>query len=261
MDGPAWKGAWDTAILNGQPVDDLVTHFIGGALSTDCRNAAVYFPDILDTDPVTGQQMTNPADGSTLGVGPCGAVAGVYARTDATRGVWKAPAGRTDGALPTVQDPATKLNNDQNGAANLVGINCLRTFPIVGTVVWGSRTLYGAEALEDAYKYVPVRRLTMYIEESLYRGLQWAVFEPNDETLWSAIRLMVTTFLTGLMQQGAFQGTTQKEAFFVNCDATTTSQDDIDKGICNVIVGIAPVKPAEFIVLYIEQMTAGSQAS
>ena len=265
MDGPAWQppagGTWDTAIVQGKPVDSLVTDFIEGALSTDYRNAAVYFPDVFATDPLTGQQMVNPITGGQLGVGPCGAVAGVYSNTDTTRGVWKAPAGRTDGALPTVQNPATKLNNNQNGTANLAGINCLRTFAQVGTVVWGARTLYGAEALEDAYKYVPVRRLTMYIEESLYRGLQWAVFEPNDETLWSAIRLMVTSFLNGLMQQGAFQGTTQKEAFFVNCDATTTSQDDIDNGICNVIVGIAPVKPAEFIVIYIQQMTAGSAGS
>lgn len=261
LDPKASPSSWDTTILGGQPPDNLITEYIGGALTTAARNAAVFYPDVYVTDPTTGRRMTNPDKGFDQNVGPCGFVAGVFARTDATRGVWKAPAGLTDGALAGVQEPVVLLDNDKNGAANLVGINCLRSFNGVGTVVWGSRTLYGAESLQDEYKYIPVRRLTMYIEESLYRGLQWAVFEPNAEALWSAIRASVTMFLNGLMLQGAFQGSTQKDSFFVQCDATTNSPDDINKGICNVVVGIAPVKPAEFIVLYIQQMTAESQGS
>lgn len=261
MDPKASPSDWDTTILGGQSPDDLISAYLGGARTTDARNAAVYYPDVYVTDPTTGRRMTNPDTGRDQNVGPCGLVAGLFARTDATRGVWKAPAGHTDGAMVGVQEPVVSLNNDENGVANLAGINCLRSFSGSGTVVWGARTLYGAESLEDTYKYVPVRRLCMYIEESLSRGLQWAVFEPNNEALWSAIRLSVTTFLNGLMVQGAFQGSTQKESFFVQCDASTNSPDDIRNGVCNVVVGIAPLKPAEFIVLYIQQLTAGAMVS
>jgi hypothetical protein len=135
-----------------------------------------------------------------------------------------------------------------------VGINCLRTFPITGTVVWGARTLRGADQLADEYKYVPVRRLALFIEESLYRGTQWVVFEPNDEPLWAQIRLNVGAFMQSLFRQGAFQGQTPKEAYLVKCDKETTTQTDINLGIVNIVVGFAPLKPAEFVIIKIQQL-------
>jgi hypothetical protein len=137
---------------------------------------------------------------------------------------------------------------------NPLGVNCLRTFPIIGSVVWGSRTLRGADLLADEYKYVPVRRLALYLEESLFRGTQWVVFEPNDEPLWSQIRLNVGAFMQNLFRQGAFQGKTPSEAYFVKCDKETTTQNDINLGVVNVVVGFAPLKPAEFVIIKIQQM-------
>jgi hypothetical protein len=139
-----------------------------------------------------------------------------------------------------------------------LGLNCLRNFPVVGNVSWGARTLDGADVLASQWKYIPVRRLALYIEESLYRGLQWAVFEPNDEPLWSQIRLNVGTFMHDLFRKGAFQGSSPRQAYLVQCDAETTPQSDIDKGIVNVVVGFAPLKPAEFVILRIRQL-AGQQ--
>ena len=153
-----------------------------------------------------------------------------------------------------------QLDDAQHGVANMQGINCFRAFPSMGTALWGTRTLRGAEALGDTFKYVPVRRLSLYIYESMRRGLQWAVFEPNDEGLWSAIRTQTEAFLRNLWQQGGLQGMSQKEAFYVRCGlGETMTAQDIENGICNVQVGFAPVEPAEFITLYFEQMTADSQ--
>jgi phage tail sheath protein FI len=125
---------------------------------------------------------------------------------------------------------------------------------VYGRVVWGARTLRGADQATDEYKYVPVRRTALFLEESLYRGLKWVVFEPNDEPLWAQIRLNVGAFLQSLFRQGAFQGTTPREAYFVKCDKETTTQDDINKGIVNIIVGFAPLKPAEFVIVKLQQM-------
>jgi hypothetical protein len=127
--------------------------------------------------------------------------------------------------------------------------------PAVGHIVWGARTRKGDDRLADQWKYLPVRRTALYIEESLYRGTQWAVFEPNDEPLWSQLRLNIGVFMHGLFRQGAFQGQSPKEAYFVKCDSTTTTQADIDRGIVNIVVGFAPLKPAEFVVIYIQQIT------
>ena len=151
---------------------------------------------------------------------------------------------------------AVPLTDDENGLLNPLGINCLRTFRGIGSVVWGARTLRGADTLADEYKYVPVRRLALFLEESLYRGTQWVVFEPNDEPLWAQIRLSIGAFMQDLFRQGAFQGTTPREAYFVRCDADTTTQYDIDRGIVNIIVGFAPLKPAEFVVIGIQQIAA-----
>jgi phage tail sheath protein FI len=184
---------------------------------------------------------------------PCGIIAGVMARTDTNRGVWKAPAG-LDAAINGVRELQVNLNDAENGMLNPLGINCLRFFAASGRVVWGSRTLRGADQLADEYKYIPVRRLALYIEESLYRGTQWVVFEPNDEPLWAQIRLNVGAFMHGLFRQGAFQGQTPRDAYFVKCDKETTTQTDINLGVVNILVGFAPLKPAEFVVIKIQQM-------
>src|SRR6202011_4877643 len=174
-------------------------------------------------------------------------------------GVWKAPAG-LDAALSGITKLADKLTNDENGVLNQLGINCLRNFPVYGNVVWGARTLRAADQVADEYKYVPVRRLALYIEESLYRGTQWVVFEPNDEPLWAQIRLNVGAFMQGLFRKGAFQGTTPRQAYFVKCDSETTTSTDQNLGIVNILVGFAPLKPAEFVIIQIQQM-AGQTAA
>jgi phage tail sheath protein FI len=215
------------------------------------ENAALFFPRLLAPNPLKDNLIEEFA--------PCGAIAGSFARTDATRGVWKAPAG-TDARIAGISGLTYVLTDDENGDLNPLGINALRTFPLIGTVVWGSRTLRGADALTDQWKYIPVRRTALYIEETLYRGLKWVVFEPNDEPLWSQIRLNVGAFLNGLFRQGAFQGTTPAQAYFVKCDSETTTQGDIDRGVVNIVVGFAPLKPAEFVVLKIQQL-AGQLAA
>jgi phage tail sheath protein FI len=214
------------------------------------RNAAVYFPRTFVPDPVNGNRLRD--------IGASGTVAGVFARTDATRGVWKAPAG-TDARLENVQALTYSLTDLQNGALNPLGINCLRTFPGYGQVAWGARTLDGADMLASEWKYIPIRRLALYIEESLFRGTKWVVFEPNDEPLWAQIRLNVGVFMNGLFRQDALQGRTQQEAFFVKCDKETTTQADRNLGIVNIVVGFAPLKPAEFVVITIQQIAGDLQ--
>jgi hypothetical protein len=180
-------------------------------------------------------------------------MAGIYARTDSARGVWKAPAG-IEATLDGVAELDAKLTDAQNGALNPLGINCLRTFPIYGNIAWGARTLEGADQIGSEWKYLPIRRLALMLEESLFRGTKWVVFEPNDEPLWAQIRLNVGAYMMSLFRQGAFQGTSPKDAFFVKCDSETTTQDDRNKGIVNILVGFAPLKPAEFVVISIQQI-------
>ncbi|MFO7170571.1 MAG: phage tail sheath subtilisin-like domain-containing protein [Chloroflexota bacterium] len=214
-------------------------------VGTRSRNAAIYFPRLRQANPLRDNQIETFA--------PCGAVAGVIARTDAQRGVWKAPAG-LDASLVGVTALSVNLTDEENGELNPLGINCLRSLPAAGRVVWGARTLRGADALADEYKYIPVRRLALFIEESLYRGTQWAVFEPNDEPLWAQLRLNVGAFMHNLFRQGAFQGQTPREAYLVKCDRETTTQNDINLGIVNIVVGFAPLKPAEFVIIKIQQL-------
>ena len=208
------------------------------------RNAAVYFPRLEIPDLRNESRLRD--------VGPSGTLAGVFARTDATRGVWKAPAG-TDADLRGAA-PVLKLNDLDNGAINPLGINALRNFPIFGNISWGGRTLDGADQQASEWKYIPVRRTALYIEESLYQGLKWVVFEPNDEPLWAQIRLNAGAFMQNLFRQGAFQGATPRDAYFVKCDKETTTQNDINLGIVNIVVGFAPLKPAEFVVIKLQQM-------
>jgi phage tail sheath protein FI len=214
-------------------------------IGTNSKNAALFFPRVLEFDPLNDNRLEEFA--------PCGAVAGVFARTDTQRGVWKAPAG-LDATLVGVPQLSVNLTDDENGELNPLGVNCLRSLPAAGRVVWGSRTLQGDDRLASEWKYVPVRRLALFLEESLYRGTQWVVFEPNDEPLWAQIRLNIGAFMQNLFRQGAFQGQTPREAYFVKCDKETTTQNDIDLGKVNIIVGFAPLKPAEFVILQIQQM-------
>jgi hypothetical protein len=211
----------------------------------DALNAAFYFPWVMAPDPLQ--------DGALRAYPPCGFVAGVYARTDSTRGVWKAPAG-SDAGINGASGLSITMSNAENGLLNPHAVNCLRTLPVFGTVVWGARTLHGDNDRASEWKYLPVRRMALFLEESLYRGTQWVVFEPNDEPLWAQIRLNIGAFMQNLFRQGAFQGTSPREAYFVKCDKETTTQTDINLGIVNIIVGFAPLKPAEFVVIKVQQM-------
>jgi phage tail sheath protein FI len=216
-----------------------------GLSGTAARNAALFFPRVRMADTLQ--------EGRPDTFIPSGIVAGVMARTDTQRGVWKAPAG-LDAALAGILGLDVNLSDGENGQLNPLGINCLRAFPVYGRVVWGARTLRGADALADEYKYIPVRRLALYIEESLFRGTKWVVFEPNDEPLWAQIRLNIGAFMHNLFRQGAFQGTTPKDAYFVKCDHETTNQTDVNLGIVNIVVGFAPLKPAEFVIIKLQQI-------
>jgi len=217
---------------------------------TNRKNGAIYFPRVKMPDPLLENRLEEFV--------PCGVVAGIMARTDAQRGVFKAPAGQ-EATLTGVRELTVKLTDGEQGQLNPIGVNCLRNFPIVGNVVWGARTLDGADRLASEWKYVPVRRLALFMEESLYRGTQFAVFEPNDEPLWAQLRLNVGAFMQNLFRQGAFQGTSPREAYFVKVDKETTTQNDINLGIVNILVGFAPLKPAEFVILKIQQMAGQVQ--
>ncbi|HEV8515753.1 MAG TPA: phage tail sheath subtilisin-like domain-containing protein [Cyclobacteriaceae bacterium] len=241
VDPPAeWASSVSKAVSN--PIDNLSTL---GVTGTDARNAALYYPLIKKPDPLRDNQ-------TDLFV-PCGAVAGLMAKTDTNRGVWKAPAGN-DAGMSGVQGLQINLSDLENGQLNKLGINCLRSFPLTGRVIWGARTMRGADQLADEWKYVPVRRTALFIEESLFRGTQWVVFEPNDEPLWAQIRLNVGAFMHNLFRQGAFQGQTPRDAYLVKCDKETTTQNDINAGIVNILVGFAPLKPAEFVIIKIQQL-------
>ena len=212
-------------------------------------NAALYFPRVRMGDPLQ--------EGRLRDFPPSGVVAGVVARTDAQRGVWKAPAG-TEASLRGVPELTVKLTDPQQGVLNQLGINCLRTFPVFGSVVWGARTLMGADAQASQWKYLPVRRTALFLEESLFRGTKWAVFEPNDEPLWGQLRQSIESFMHGLFRQGAFAGSSARTAYFVKCDAETTTQGDINRGVVNVVIGFAPLKPAEFVIIKLQQFAGQS---
>jgi uncharacterized protein len=229
--------AWSDAAAQGNFEQMQVADLGIDGPQLEARNCAVYFPGIRQLDPGTGQTGIFSA---------CGAIAGIFAATDSSLGVWKAPAG-VAAAINGISGLEFNLTEEQNDLLNQQGINCLRNFPTIGPVVWGARTLRGALILEDDYKYVPVRRLALFIEESIYRGITFAVFEPNDEALWSQLRLSIDAFMAGLKRQGAFY------SFSVKCDSSTTTPADIGLGVVNILVIFAPVKPGEFIVLQIAQ--------
>jgi uncharacterized protein len=214
-------------------------------------NAAFYFPQVQAPDPLNQNALRFYP--------PCGFVAGVYAATDASRGVWKAPAGTATGLIGATAVQVI-LNDQQNGTLNPLGVNCIRNFSAYGTVIWGARTTQGNDEIGSQWKYIPIRRLALFLEESLYRGTQWVVFEPNDGPLWAQIRMNVGSFMQTLYKQGAFQGASPQQAYFVKCDSETTTPTDQNNGIVNILVGFAPLKPAEFVIIQIQQM-AGQTGS
>jgi phage tail sheath protein FI len=206
--------------------------YVEALAQSGSANAAVYFPPFEGGDP------------------PSGAVAGVYARVD--RGVWKAPAGE-EASLRGEVAPAIDLSDAESSRLNSAAVNAIRRFPGEGVLVWGARTIQGADQAGSEWKYVPVRRLGLYVEHSIDRGTQWAVSEPNDESTWAKLRQQIGVFLTGLFRLGAFAGRTRDESYFVHCGNDTMTQDDIDNGRLNMVIGIAPLKPAEFVILRIGQ--------
>ena len=209
---------------------------------------AVYFPWLKMLDP-TGQS-SEPIEAP-----PSGYVAGLYAQIDGRRGVWKAPAG-TEAMLGGAVGLVTDLTETQHGDLNnhKKSVSVIRKFPGSGIVLWGARTL----SSDPEWKYIPVRRTAIMLRVSIFQGIQWAVFEPNDDTLWSQLRLNIGSFMNTLFRKGAFQGATPSEAYFVKCDSETTTQADIDRGVVNVLVGFAPLKPAEFVVVKISQKAGES---
>lgn len=238
VDPPSDNGAWSTV----QQVGSGIVNMRLGAV-TD--HSAIYWPRLRVAS------RTTPID-------PSGTVAGIMARTDTRRGVWKAPAG-LEAATLGVTGFEHLISDEENGVTNPQAVNTLRQFS-AGGVVWGARTMAGFDnSGESDYKYVPVRRIALFIEESLYRGLQFAVFEPNDEPLWSQIRLAAGAFMQNLFRQGAFQGQKASDAYDVRCDSTTTTQNDINLGRVNVVVAFAPLRPAEFVVLTIRQLAGQVQ--
>jgi uncharacterized protein len=205
-------------------------------------HAAIYWP-----------RLRIATNGTTKVIDPSGSIAGLMARIDANRGVWKAPAG-IEADIRGIRGVQYQMSDPENGVINRQAVNAIRIFPS-GIVSWGARTMDGFDnSGNDDYKYVPVRRLALFIEESLYRGTQWVVFEPNDEPLWAQIRLNIGAFMHNLFRQGAFQGKTPREAYLVKCDKETTTQNDINLGIVNILVGFAPLKPAEFVLITLQQL-------
>jgi phage tail sheath protein FI len=226
------------------PIDTVagIRRWVGANSTLRTPNAAVYFPRPMVADPAgSSRQRAIAASGS---------VAGVYARTDARRGVWKAPAG-LDAGLLGVQALELSVTDHENGQLNAMGVNCLRHVSGKGFLCLGARTLVGTDDMSSEWKYVSVRRMTLFVEESLYRGLMWVVFEPNDEKLWTRVRLTVSEFMSNLYRIGALLGGTSDEAYVVRCDRQTTTKSDIDQGFFNLLVGFAPTKPAEFVMIRI----------
>ena len=217
-------------------------------LTTANSYGAIYFPWVQALDPTGASQQP-------ILLPPSGYIAGLYARIDGSRGVWKAPAG-TEASLNGVVGLAAVLSDTQHGNLNPININVIRRFATAGVVSFGARTITS----DAEWTYVPVRRTAILLRVSIYYGIQWAVFEPNDEPLWSELRLNIGAFMMTLFRQGAFQGSKASDAFFVKCDSETTTQADIDSGVVNILVGFAPLKPAEFVVVKISQKAGQASA-
>lgn len=231
---------------NWQSAQDAASNVPAVRIGIVKDHSAIYFPRLVLPDGL-----------KTKTIGPAGAVAGVMARIDSTRGVWKAPAG-VEADIRGIIGVEHRFNDREHGIMNPRAINGIRIFP-TGIVIFGARTNHGDDDDASEYKYIPIRRLALFIEESLYRGLKWVVFEPNDEPLWAQIRLNVGAFMHDLYRRGAFQGQKPGDAYFVKCDSETTTQSDRNLGMVNIMVGFAPLKPTEFVILYLQQMAGQVQ--
>jgi uncharacterized protein len=232
------------AILDAPPdmlPQDLLDWYLNKA-GYDSKFATLYYPWLEVMDPLSKRPLLVP---------PSGHVAGIWARTDTTRGVHKAPANEV---VLGVNGLGFQLTHSEQGELNRTGVNCIRSFPGRGIRIWGARTL----SSDPEWRYLNVRRLFNYVAESIMEGTQWAVFEPNDERLWSSLRISVSNFLTRTWREGALFGATPEEAFYVKCDAETNPPDVVEAGQVVVEIGIAPVKPAEFVIFLISQFTAGA---
>lgn len=227
---------------SGEAIEAGLAEGVLPAVGTDSPNAALYVPRVRRSGPA--------GPGAGVIAAASGAVAGVIARTDASQGVWSAPAG-LDAELRGVDGLEVALGDATAQAINARGVSTLRAFPGRRPVVWGARTLAGADTAASEWKYVPVRRTALFLEESIERGLRWSASEPNDEPLWQEVRESVGAFLHELFRAGAFRGNTPRDAYFVRCDRDTVTQHDRDVGEFTVLVGFAPIKPAEFVVLRI----------
>ncbi|HET9059741.1 MAG TPA: phage tail sheath C-terminal domain-containing protein [Acidimicrobiales bacterium] len=251
LDPPA-EAAADPTSYPLPTIGDIMSDNVPGEMVPKSVNGALYFPFLRTSDTITG---------SPISVAPGGYVAGMMAQEDTNRGVWKAPAGletvlsNTTGVVSTGQ-----MTNLRQGALNPIGVNCLRSFPGVGTVIFGARTLTAANPAFQQYRYVSVRRMALFIEQSLRTSLTWMIFEPNDTPLWVSARTTVNDWMLGLFHNGAFQGGTPSQAFQVKCDATTTTPSDQANGVVNIVVAFAPLKPAEFVVLKIAQLAGQAQS-
>ncbi|GAB1257667.1 phage tail sheath subtilisin-like domain-containing protein [Aurantivibrio plasticivorans] len=211
---------------------------------------SLYYPWVQVANPLYNE-TTNPLADRTVGVPPSAFAAGMFAKIDGKRGVWKAPAG-VETNLAGVASLQYNIEDLEQDYLNPAGVNCIRKLPNFGSVIWGSRTL--ATRADPEWRYVPVRRTAIMIEQSIYHGIQWAVFEPNDHPLWGSLRANIGSFMNGLFRSGAFQGATAKDAYFVRCGlGDTMTQGDIDRGQVIVVVGFAPLKPAEFVIVRIQQ--------
>jgi phage tail sheath protein FI len=235
------------AILDAPPGMDpqQVQEWRSQAAMYDSPFAAMYYPWVKVANPIgtNGDRVVS--------VPPSGHLAGIWARTDEGRGVWKAPANEVvRGAL----DVDTKITDAEQSILNPIGVNCIRPFGTRGIRVWGARTL----SSDQSWKYLNVRRLFNMVETSIMRGTQWVVFEPNDEDLWQRVKRTISGFLTTLWRDGALAGATPEQAFFVKCDAETNPPESVDLGRLVVEVGIAPVKPAEFVIFRISQFAGGT---
>ncbi|WP_437972161.1 phage tail sheath subtilisin-like domain-containing protein [Sorangium sp. So ce260] len=244
----SWYSKWQSGKVSSISIDDPQ---IGSYSDDQGRSSAVYFPRVVISDPLM--------NGGPKILPPCGFMAAAWASTDTASGVWKAPAG-LDVPIGGITGLQANLTDDDDGQLNPQGINVLRTFKTGGSVVWGARTLRGSDTLGDMYKYLPVRRLLLFIETTLQQGTQWAVFQPNGPSLWAKLQTQVSTIMGNLFSQGAFAGTSASQAFFAKCDATTTTQANQAAGIVNVQVGFAPLYPAEFVVITVSQQTAAQSS-
>ena len=235
----------DRLALLDAPANMLPQDVLEWRMSTagyDSKMAALYYPWVEVMNPLTNRPMLVP---------PSGHVAGVWCRTDATRGVHKAPANEV---ILGANGLGFQVTQAEQGGLNKVGINCIRSFPGRGIRVWGARTL----SSDPEWRYINVRRLFNFISESIVEGTQWSVFEPNDERLWTGLRIAAKNFLTRVWRDGALFGATPDEAFFVKCDAETNPPEVVEAGQVICEIGIAPVKPAEFVIFRLSQFTGGS---